>query len=102
MKIAVIADDLTGANADGALLTAKGFPSATCFDLEKWDPRSGEVVLCDFSESKAEITIDLPESGEALFVLASKDKKLSRIKKLQGKFNWIFKNKEEVKICGKL
>lgn len=38
MKIAVIADDLTGANADGALLTAKGFPSATCLDLEKWDP----------------------------------------------------------------
>ena len=39
MKIAVIADDLTGANADGALLTAKGFPSATCLDLETWDAR---------------------------------------------------------------
>ncbi len=38
MKIAVIADDLTGANANGSLLAAKGFPSATCVDLEKWDP----------------------------------------------------------------
>lgn len=40
MKIAVIADDLTGANADGALLTAKGFPCATCLDLEKWDSKA--------------------------------------------------------------
>ena len=34
MDIAVIADDLTGANANGALLTGKGFFSATCLDLE--------------------------------------------------------------------
>lgn len=33
MDIAVIADDLTGANANGALLTGKGFFSATCLDL---------------------------------------------------------------------
>lgn len=33
MDIAVIADDLTGANANGALLTSKGFFSATCLDL---------------------------------------------------------------------
>lgn len=39
MKIAVVADDLTGANSNGALLTAKGFPSATCLDLEKWNPQ---------------------------------------------------------------
>ncbi len=39
MDIAVIADDLTGANADGALLTAKGFPSATCLGLDVWDAR---------------------------------------------------------------
>ena len=38
MKIAVIADDLTGANADGALLTAKGFQSATCLSLAAWSP----------------------------------------------------------------
>ncbi|MDR3073600.1 MAG: four-carbon acid sugar kinase family protein [Deltaproteobacteria bacterium] len=38
MDIAVIADDLTGANANGALLTAKGFFSATCLDLAGWDP----------------------------------------------------------------
>ncbi|SBV94474.1 putative Type III effector Hrp-dependent outer [uncultured delta proteobacterium] len=42
MKIVVVADDLTGANSNGALLTAKGFPSATCLDLEKWDPREFE------------------------------------------------------------
>jgi uncharacterized protein YgbK (DUF1537 family) len=36
MDIAVIADDLTGANADGALLAAKGFPSATCLDPAAW------------------------------------------------------------------
>lgn len=33
MDVAVIADDLTGANANGALLTGKGFFSATCLDL---------------------------------------------------------------------
>ena len=38
MDIAVIADDLTGANANGALLTAKGFLSATCLGLAQWDP----------------------------------------------------------------
>ncbi|MDL2209795.1 hypothetical protein LJC26_03205 [Desulfovibrio sp. OttesenSCG-928-O18] len=38
MDIAVISDDLTGANANGALLTAKGFFSATCLDLGRWDP----------------------------------------------------------------
>lgn len=38
MEIAVVADDLTGANANGALLTAKGFFSATCLDVEKWNP----------------------------------------------------------------
>lgn len=42
MKIAVVADDLTGANANGALLTAKGFPSATCLDPETWNPREFE------------------------------------------------------------
>ena len=38
MKILVVADDLTGANANGALLTAKGFPSATCLSPESWHP----------------------------------------------------------------
>lgn len=32
MKIAVVADDLTGANVNGALLAAKGFSSATCLE----------------------------------------------------------------------
>ena len=37
MKIAVIADDLTGSNVDGALLRAEGFSSATCLDSSDWD-----------------------------------------------------------------
>ena len=37
MNIAVIADDFTGANANGALLTAKGFSSATCLGLDHWN-----------------------------------------------------------------
>jgi len=37
MRIAIIADDLTGANVDGALLTAEGFSSATCIDAAGWD-----------------------------------------------------------------
>lgn len=40
MDIAIIADDFTGANADGALLTAKGFSSATCLSADKWEPRN--------------------------------------------------------------
>lgn len=40
MNIAVIADDFTGANANGALLTAKGFSSATCLGLDKWEPEN--------------------------------------------------------------
>ena len=38
MDVAIIADDLSGANADGALLAEKGFTSATCADLSRWDP----------------------------------------------------------------
>ena len=37
MKIAIIADDLTGANVDGALLNAEGFSSATCIEVTGWD-----------------------------------------------------------------
>lgn len=40
MDIAIIADDFTGANANGALLTAKGFSSATCLGLDKWDAQN--------------------------------------------------------------
>lgn len=40
MQIAIIADDFTGANANGALLTAKGFSSATCLDLTQWDAQN--------------------------------------------------------------
>lgn len=39
MEIAIIADDFTGANANGALLTAKGFSSATCLSPDQWNPR---------------------------------------------------------------
>ncbi len=38
MNIAVIADDLTGANVNGSLLTAKGFFSATCLGTDQWNP----------------------------------------------------------------
>ncbi len=44
MNIAVIADDLTGSNVDGALLTAKGFFSATCLGLDHWNPE--EFAAC--------------------------------------------------------
>lgn len=37
-KIIIIADDLTGANANGSLLAAKGFTAATCLDKEQWNP----------------------------------------------------------------
>jgi uncharacterized protein YgbK (DUF1537 family) len=40
MDIAIIADDFTGANANGALLTAKGFSSATCLGADKWNPKN--------------------------------------------------------------
>ena len=40
MDIAIIADDFTGANANGALLTAKGFSSATCLGADKWEARN--------------------------------------------------------------
>jgi len=45
MIIAVIADDFTGANDNGALLAAKGFSSATCLGLAHWNPR--EFTQCD-------------------------------------------------------
>ena len=40
MKIAIIADDLTGSNVDGALLNAEGFSSATCIDVTGWDAKA--------------------------------------------------------------
>ena len=45
MIIAVIADDFTGANDNGALLAAKGFSSATCLGLAHWNPQ--EFTQCD-------------------------------------------------------
>jgi len=45
MIIAVIADDFTGANDNGALLAAKGFSSATCLGLTHWNPK--EFTQCD-------------------------------------------------------
>ncbi len=36
-RIAIVADDLTGANANGALLAGKGFTAATCLAPEVWE-----------------------------------------------------------------
>lgn len=36
IQVAIAADDLTGANAAGALLAAKGLRAATCLGLENW------------------------------------------------------------------
>ncbi len=36
-KIIIVADDLTGANANGSLLAAKGFSAATCLNREHWN-----------------------------------------------------------------
>jgi uncharacterized protein YgbK (DUF1537 family) len=36
-RIAIVADDLTGANANGSLLAGKGFSAATCLDPDAWD-----------------------------------------------------------------
>ena len=36
-RIAIVADDLTGANANGSLLAGKGFSAATCLAPEAWD-----------------------------------------------------------------
>jgi Uncharacterized protein conserved in bacteria len=36
-KIVIVADDLTGANANGSLLVNKGFSAATCFGKGQWD-----------------------------------------------------------------
>ncbi|MDR1826978.1 MAG: four-carbon acid sugar kinase family protein [Methylobacteriaceae bacterium] len=36
-KILIVADDLTGANANGSLLANKGFSAATCLDREQWN-----------------------------------------------------------------
>ncbi|GHV54830.1 hypothetical protein FACS1894206_08450 [Deltaproteobacteria bacterium] len=52
MDIAIIADDLTGANANGALLASKGFFSATCLDITQYNPASfaayrAVAVSCD-------------------------------------------------------
>lgn len=36
-SVAIIADDLTGANATGSLLAGKGFSVASCLSLEQWN-----------------------------------------------------------------
>ena len=38
-SVVVIADDLTGANATGSLLTRGGFGVASCLSLEQWDEK---------------------------------------------------------------
>lgn len=39
-RIIIVADDLTGANANGSLLAAKGFAAATCLDRDQWSPEA--------------------------------------------------------------
>ncbi len=36
-KIIIVADDLTGANANGSLMARKGFTAATCLGREQWN-----------------------------------------------------------------
>lgn len=38
-SVAIIADDLTGANATGSLLAGKGFSVASCLSLEQWNEK---------------------------------------------------------------
>lgn len=44
MKIAIIADDLTGANATAALLSTKGFTTMTCLDNDAKEAERFDVV----------------------------------------------------------
>lgn len=44
MDVAILADDLSGANVDGALLAEKGFTNAACVNLSLWDP----AVFADY------------------------------------------------------
>ena len=60
MDIAVIADDLTGANANGALLTSKGFFSATCLDLA-----GGLALFTEYSAVATSADSRLLSAGEA-------------------------------------
>ena len=60
MDIAVIADDLTGANANGALLTSKGFISATCLDLA-----GGLAAFAEYSAVAASADSRLLSAGDA-------------------------------------
>ena len=61
MRIAVISDDLTGANANGALLTAKGFFSATCLDPREWD--SAAFAACSAVAVSADSRLLPPEKA---------------------------------------
>lgn len=80
MKIAIVADDLTGSNVNGALLTAEGFFSATCLDAADWDPEAfshvAAVAVCtdsrllaqqDAAKKVYETTKMLAAKGPALF-----------------------------------
>jgi uncharacterized protein YgbK (DUF1537 family) len=44
VKIAIIADDLTGANATAALLSTKGFTTMTCLDNDAEEAQRFDVV----------------------------------------------------------
>lgn len=54
MKVAVIADDLTGANATSALLSKKGFTAITC--LEAFNESLGSFDVVSFSTDSRSIS----------------------------------------------
>jgi uncharacterized protein YgbK (DUF1537 family) len=43
-RIAIVADDLTGANANGSLLAGRGFSAATCLTPEAWDEEDFALI----------------------------------------------------------
>lgn len=53
MKVAVVADDLTGANATSALLSKKGFKAITC--LEKFHDELSEFEIVSFATDSRSI-----------------------------------------------
>lgn len=53
MKVAIVADDLTGANATSALLSKKGFSTITC--LEAFHPSLSDFDIVSFSTDSRSI-----------------------------------------------
>lgn len=54
MKVAIIADDLTGANATAALLSTRGFTTLTCLDA--YDEKKGIFDVVSFSTDSRSVS----------------------------------------------